>query len=108
VPFAVFRSAYNGSKHFLNALTANFREELKVTHPDVQFSLVSPGVVHTEFGVRAKHGGPDSRTLPGQTVDAVAEVIASVIRTRKPDVYTRQGSRQMVLDYYTSQGEDPA
>src|SRR6478672_4716583 len=25
VPMAVFRSAYNGAKHFLNALTANFR-----------------------------------------------------------------------------------
>jgi len=109
MPFAQFRSAYNGAKHFLNALTANFREELRASFPDIQVSLVSPGVVFTEFGLRAKHGGVDSRTLPqGQTPEAVAEVIAGVIRSRKPDVYTRQGARQMVLDYYAALGEDPA
>ena len=109
MPFALFRSAYNGAKHFLNALTANFREELKTSHPDIQVSLVSPGVVFTEFGLRAKHGGVDSRTLPqGQTPEAVADVIAGVIRSRKPDVYTRPGARQMVLDYYAGLGEDGA
>jgi len=107
MPFAVFRSAYNGAKHFLNALTANVREELRTTHPDIQVSLVSPGVVFTEFGLRAKHGGVDSRTLPqGQSAEAVAEVIAGVIGNRKPDVYTRPGARQMVLDYYSGLGED--
>jgi NADP-dependent 3-hydroxy acid dehydrogenase YdfG len=107
MPFAVFRSAYTASKHFLNSLTANFRDELKATHPDIQISLVSPGVVFTEFGLRAKHGGVDSRTLPqGQTPEAVADVIAGVIRSRKPDVYTRPGARQMVIDYYSSLGED--
>lgn len=107
MPFAVFRSAYNGSKHFLNALTANIREELKSDYPDIQISLVSPGVVFTEFGLRAKHGGVDSRTLPqGQSPEAVADVIAGVIRSRKPDVYTRAGARQMVLDYYAGLGED--
>jgi NADP-dependent 3-hydroxy acid dehydrogenase YdfG len=109
MPFAVFRSAYNGSKHFLNALTANVREELRTDYPNIQVSLVSPGVVFTEFGLRAKHGGVDSRTLPqGQSPEAVAEVIAGVIRSRKPDVYTRGGARQMVIDYYTGLGEDPA
>jgi short-subunit dehydrogenase len=107
VPFAVYRSAYNGAKHFLNALTANFRDELGTTHPGVQVSLVSPGVVFTEFGLRAKHGGVDSRTLPqGQPPEAVAAVIADVIRNRKPDVYTRAGARQTILDYYASLGED--
>jgi len=109
VPFATFRSAYNGSKHFLNALTANFREEVKATHPDIQFSLVSPGVVFTEFGVRARHGGVDSRTLPqGQSPEAVADVIAGVVKSRRPDVYTRQGARQMVLEYFSGLGEDPS
>jgi NADP-dependent 3-hydroxy acid dehydrogenase YdfG len=107
MPFAVFRSAYNGAKHFLNALTANFRDELKTTHPGIQISLVSPGVVFTEFGLRAKHGGVDSRTLPqGQTPEVVADVIAGVIRSRKADVYTRPGARQMVIDYYSGLGED--
>jgi NADP-dependent 3-hydroxy acid dehydrogenase YdfG len=61
VPFAVFRSAYCASKHFLNALTATFRAEVQQTHPGIQFSIVSPGVVRTEFGLSARHGGPDSR-----------------------------------------------
>jgi NADP-dependent 3-hydroxy acid dehydrogenase YdfG len=108
IPFALYRSAYNGAKHFLNALTANMRDEVRATHPGIQFSLVSPGVVYTEFGLRARHGGVDSRTLPqGQTPEDVASVIVDVIGTRKPDVYTRRGARQMVLDYFSALGEDP-
>lgn len=108
IPFALHRSAYNGAKHFLNALTANMRDEVRATHPGIQFSLVSPGVVYTEFGLRARHGGVDSRTLPqGQTPEDVAAVIVDVIGTRKPDVYTRRGARQMVLDYFGALGEDP-
>ena len=53
VPMATFRSAYNGAKHFLNAITANLREELREQHPGITVSLVSPGVVATEFGVNA-------------------------------------------------------
>jgi short-subunit dehydrogenase len=108
MPSALFRSAYNGAKHFLNALTANMRDELKATCPGIQVSLVSPGVVFTEFGLRAKYGGVDSRTLPqGQTPEAVADVIVQVIRNRKADVYTRIGARQMVLEYMAGLGEDP-
>lgn len=84
IPFALIRSAYNGAKHFLNALTANFREEVQQTHPGIQFSLISPGVVGTDFGLTARHGGPDSRSLPNaQTAEDVAAVIADVIETRR-------------------------
>ncbi len=108
MPMATFRSAYNGAKHFLNALTANVREEIAVSHPGIQVSLVSPGVVRTEFGVNAVHGGPDSRTLPNsQSADEVAGVIAGVIASRQPDVYTRPGVRQRVLDYLSALAEDP-
>ena len=100
VPFATFRSAYCGAKHFLNALTATFRAEVQATHPAIQYTLVSPGVVRTEFGLNARHGGVDSRTLPNsQSAEEVAEVIAKVMATRQADVYTRVGARQMVLDY---------
>jgi NADP-dependent 3-hydroxy acid dehydrogenase YdfG len=103
VPFATFRSAYSGSKHFLNALTAMFRAEVQQTHPEIQFSTVSPNVVATEFGLNARHGGPDSRTLPGgQTAEEVAAVIADVIVSRHPDVYTRPGFRDRVVEYYRS------
>ena len=108
VPFAVIRSAYNGSKHFLNAITWNLRDELKESHPGVVVSLVSPPVVATEFGVNALHGGPDSRSLPyPQDVSEVGEVIAWVIRERKLDVYTRPGSKALVTKVVSELGEDP-
>ncbi|MBP7776254.1 MAG: SDR family oxidoreductase [Acidobacteria bacterium] len=106
MPMAPFRSAYNGAKHFLNALTANVRDDL-AQYPGIAVSLVSPGIVRTEFGVNAVHGGPDSRTLPNsQSADEVAEVIAGVIRSRQRDVYTRPGVRQAVLDYLGALGQD--
>lgn len=109
IPFATFRSAYCGAKHFLNALTATFRAEVQQTHPGIQFTLVSPGVVRTEFGVNALHGGPDSRQLPdGQSAEEVAEVIARVIASREPDVYTRVGARERIAGYYAGLGVDPA
>lgn len=108
IPFAIPRSAYNGAKHFLNAITANLRAELAESHPGIVISLVSPGVVRTDFGKNAIHGGIDSRALPySQSAEEVAEVVADVIERRRVDVYTREGSRQRVLDYFTSLGEDP-
>ena len=108
VPFAVFRSAYCGAKHFLNALTIMFRNEVQQTHPGIQVSLLSPGVVRTGFGLSARHGGVDSRELPGsQSAEEVAAVIASTIETRAPDVYTRPGSRDQVLAFYSANGTDP-
>ena len=71
-------------------------------------TLVSPGVVRTDFGLNALHGGMDSRQLPNsQSVDEVAAVIVWAIRTGKPDVYTRVGAKQMVVDWFTRIGEDP-
>jgi NADP-dependent 3-hydroxy acid dehydrogenase YdfG len=107
MPFALIRSAYCGAKHFLNALTAMFRTEVQATHPGIQFSLVSPGVVRTDFGLNALHGGPDSRSLPeSQSAGEVAEVIAGVIESRQPDVYTRKGASAMVAKYYATIGVD--
>jgi NADP-dependent 3-hydroxy acid dehydrogenase YdfG len=108
IPFAVIRSAYVGAKHYMNALTATFRAEVQQTHPDIQYSVVSPPVVRTDFGLNARHGGPDSRSLPGsQSAEEVAAVIAQVIETRQPDVYTRTGSGEMVAKYYATLGADP-
>ena len=107
VPFVPIRSAYSGAKHYVNALTANFRAEVQETYPDIQFSLVSPGVVRTEFGVNAKHGGVDSRQLPqSQSAEQVAAVIAGVIASRRPDVYTAPGSRERVVEYFSATGEN--
>ena len=108
LPLAPARSAYTGAKFFLNALTAMMRDEVQATHPGIQFSLVSPGIVWTEFGKNAVHGGPDSRTFQnGQEVSEVAAVIAGVVRSRKPDVYTRRGAAAQVAAYYAGVGQDP-
>jgi NADP-dependent 3-hydroxy acid dehydrogenase YdfG len=109
IPFAIIRSAYNGTKHYLNALTANFRTEVQATHPGIQFSIVSPGVVRTDFGLHARHGGPDSRSFPdSQSAEEVAAVIVGVIESRAPDAYTRKGAHDRVAAYYASLGTDPA
>jgi NADP-dependent 3-hydroxy acid dehydrogenase YdfG len=98
VPIAPFRSAYSASKHAMNALTANLRMELRPL--GIAVSTVHPGVVATEFGLNARHGGVDSRSLPGaQSVEEVAGVIAGVIESPRADVYTRPGAQKMVLDY---------
>jgi len=34
-------------------------------------------------------------------------VIADVIESRRPDVYTRSGARARVTGYYAALGEDP-
>ena len=107
VPFATIRSAYCGAKHFLNALTVTFRAEVQETHPGIQFSLVSPGVVRTDFGQNALHGGLDSRQMPNsQSAEEVAAVIAGVVESRAPDVYTRKGAHDRIVGYYESVGVD--
>ena len=106
IHIAPFRSAYSGAKHFLSSLTADMRAEVQATHPGIQISLFSPGVVQTEFGVNATHGGPDSRTLPNsQSAEEVAAVIVQMLETRKADAYSRPGAVQMVLKYFTALDE---
>lgn len=107
IPYVPLRAAYSGAKHFLNALTANFRDEVQKEHPGIVFSIVSPGVVRTDFGLNARHGGPDSRQMPySQSAEEVAEVIAGVIESRRNDVYTARGARQRVAEYYAGIGEE--
>lgn len=108
IPFATFRSAYSGAKHFLNALTANIRTEVQQSHPGIQFSLVSPGAARTDFGANAVHGGPDSHSLPNaQSAEEIAKVIAGVIESRAPDVYTRAGASAQIAAHYAAIGVDP-
>jgi NADP-dependent 3-hydroxy acid dehydrogenase YdfG len=108
IPYALPRAAYNGAKHYLNALTANFRMEFADPYPGIRFSVVSPGIVATKFGLNARHGGVDSRTMPdAQTANQVAEVVLKVIAEGKNDVYTRPGSRERVVEYYSALGENP-
>jgi len=101
VPFAPFRSAYSAAKHALNALTACLRMELRASHPGLVVTLVSPGVVATEFGTNALHGGMDSRAFPGaQSADDAAAAVIDAIRTGKIDVYTQATGAATVQSYY--------
>lgn len=101
VPLAPFRSAYSAAKHALNALTANLRMELAASHPGLHVSAVHPGIVATDFGLNARHGGEDSRRLPGaQSVDEVVDVLIDVIIHPRADVYTRPQGKDMVLAYF--------
>lgn len=104
VPTAPFRSAYAAAKHALNALTANLRMELAATHPDIHVTAVHPGIVATDFGLNAHHGGPDSRTLPGaQPLGEVVDVLLDVIARPRADVYTRPGAKEMVVAYFSAE-----
>ena len=104
IPLAPIRSAYNAAKHALNALTANLRMDLRGELPDLHVSLVSPGIVATDFGLHARGGGPDSRSLPfPQPVEEVAEIIAGVIERPRADVYTRPGAQKQVVDYFAAE-----
>lgn len=104
VPLAAFRSAYSASKHALNALTASLRMELAEKYPGIHVSTVSPGIVATEFGSNALHGGVDSRTLPSaQPVAEVASVIADLIASPRADVYTRPEAQKMIVSYFSAE-----
>lgn len=104
LPMVPLRSAYAAAKHAMNALTANLRMELRDACPGIQVTAVHPGIVSTEFGLNALHGGADSRALPNsQTAEEVAEVIAEAIANPRADVYTRPGARQLVAAYYAAE-----
>lgn len=104
VPFTPMRSAYSAAKAALSSLSASLRIELRAQHPNIHVSVVHPPVVATDFGLKALHGGPDSRKLPGaQDVGEVAEVIARVIEKPRADVYTRPGAEKVVIGYYSAE-----
>jgi len=104
VPFAAARSAYCAAKHALNSLAATLRSELRERYPGIHVTTVSPGVVATDFGLKALGGGPDSRQLPGaQPVDEVAAVIVGAIERPAADVYTRPGMREAAAAYYAAE-----
>lgn len=104
VPYVPSRSAYSAAKHALNALTTNLRMELRDAYPGIHVTTILPGVVATEFGLNARHGGVDSRALPGaQPVDEVARIIADAIASPRAEVYTRPEYHRMAAAYYAAE-----
>jgi len=108
VPLAPMRSAYNGAKAALNALTANLRMELRKQHPDVHVSLVMPGVVTTEFARNALYSGglplPPAALVHAQTAEQVAAQIADLIDDPKAELLTNPSQHGVAEQYYADVG----
>ncbi len=105
VPIVTIRSIYSASKAALNVLTANLRVDLAKEFPDINISLVMPGVVLTDFHKNAMHGGTGwtpGRTggaTPGQTAEEVAEAIAELIAHPKSEIYTNRAAKGIAEMY---------
>jgi NADP-dependent 3-hydroxy acid dehydrogenase YdfG len=103
-PFAPQRSAYSAAKAAVNLLIASLRGELRAAFPDIHATTVMPGVVATDFGKNAMHGGIDNAKLPGaQPVEEVAQVIADVIDKPRAEVYTRPQLRELAARYFSAE-----
>ena len=107
VPMATHRSAYNAAKSALNALTANLRVELHAKNPNIHVTLVMPGMVATDFARNAVGAAPGTTSYAGshvQSVEQVADVVASVIETPVAEVYTNPASADMARRYFADVG----
>jgi NADP-dependent 3-hydroxy acid dehydrogenase YdfG len=102
-PLAAQRSAYSAAKAAANLVMASLRMELRAQFPDIHCTTVIPGVVATDFGNNALHGGVDNRKLPGaQPVEEVAVVIADAIATPIAEVYTRPQLLELAARYFAA------
>lgn len=103
-PLASQRSAYSAAKGAVNMIMASLRIELRDAFPDIKCTTVLPGVVATDFGLNALHGGVDNRKIPNaQPVDEVARVIADVIERPRAEVYTRSQMLQLAARYFAAE-----
>jgi NADP-dependent 3-hydroxy acid dehydrogenase YdfG len=106
VPLVTFRSVYSAAKSALNVLTANLRVDLREKYPDIQVSLVMPGVVLTEFARNALGSVPQQRpgsrdgTAGAQTAEEVAGVIGSLIRHPQSEIFTNPASAEIARRYF--------
>lgn len=104
IPFTPIRSAYSAAKAAVNSLMGSLRAELRGPFPEIYATTILPGVVATEFGNNALHGGMDSRGFPGaQPVDEVATVIADAIEQPRAEVHTRRALLEMQAKYYSAE-----
>jgi len=103
-PFAAQRSAYGAAKGAANMIMASLRMELRDAFPDIKCTTVLPGVVATDFGLNALHGGVDNRKLPNaQPAAEVGRVIADTIEHPRAEVYTRSQMLQLAARYFAAE-----
>lgn len=99
---STIRSAYSAAKHFLNGIHGAFAAEHEQEYPGIVFSLASPGVIATDFGLNA--GSADSRTLPGaQDVhECAAAIIEGSVLKRQREVYTLEQHKHWMRSHLVS------
>jgi NADP-dependent 3-hydroxy acid dehydrogenase YdfG len=103
IAFTPIRSAYSAAKAAVNSLMSSVRQELRTEFPNIHASTVMPGVVATNFGLAALHGGMDSRALPNaQPVAEVATAIADLIASPRAELFTLPAMREISKTYYTA------
>ncbi len=103
-PFVSHRSAYSMAKGAVNMLMASLRMELRDSFPEIKCMTVLPGVVATDFGLNAMHGGVDNRKIPGaQPVEEVGRVIADAIERPRAEVYTRPQLLELASRYFSAE-----
>lgn len=103
IPFASVRSVYSAAKAALNSLTATLRMDLRAEYPNIQVSLVIPGLVSTDFAQNVLHAGPAAGAAggpPGQTPEVVAAAIVELIDHPRAEVYTNPAQAETVARYY--------
>jgi NAD(P)-dependent dehydrogenase (short-subunit alcohol dehydrogenase family) len=99
IPFTGIRAGYNAAKHALMSLTANLRMDLRDS--GIVVSAWVPGVVQTDFGLKALHGGPDNRALPNsQPVDEAAATLLELVEHPRAEAYSRPQYQDMIKKYY--------
>lgn len=104
IAFTPVRSAYSASKAAVNLLMASLRAELRTDFPDIHATTLMPGVVITDFGKNARHGGMDSAKLPGaQPVSEVAEVVVDLIEKPRAEAYSRPQMRDLMARYFAAE-----
>lgn len=101
VPSAPVRAAYSASKAAVNSFTETVRSEIAADYPGIRVLTVLPGVVATDFGNNAMHGGVDSRSHSmAQDVVDVAQIIADGLLTGPVDLYTRPEGYEYTSNYF--------
>lgn len=94
VPLVSYRSIYSAAKSAVNSLTASLRSDLQSSYPGIAISLVFPGAVNTDFVKNALGGTPQQTMLPKQDVGEVADLMADLIHSPKPTLFTSSGAAE--------------
>jgi len=109
VPLVSNRSIYSGAKSAVNVLTANLRMDLKAKYPQINVSLVMPGIVDSDFHLvagtlMAMKAGSQVGPQKVQSANEVATQVASLIEHPVAELYTNPASSKLARQYYADVG----